>query len=40
VIAVLLGYLIAGEKISLIQIFGMGVILIAAYGANRVEFTT
>jgi len=40
VIAVLLGYLIAGEKITLIQIFGMIVILIAAYTANQVKFTT
>jgi drug/metabolite transporter (DMT)-like permease len=38
VIAVLLGYLIANEKITLIQIFGMVVILIAAYAANRVKF--
>jgi drug/metabolite transporter (DMT)-like permease len=40
VIAVLLGYLIAGEKITFIQIFGMIVILIAAYTANQVKFTT
>ena len=40
VIAVLLGYLIANEKISFIQILGMIVILIAAYIANQVKFTT
>ncbi|HEX3769086.1 MAG TPA: EamA family transporter [Puia sp.] len=40
VIAVLLGYFIANERISLIQIFGMIVILIAAYIANQVKFAT
>jgi drug/metabolite transporter (DMT)-like permease len=40
VIAVLLGYLIASERISLVQIFGMIVILIAAYIANQVKFAT
>jgi drug/metabolite transporter (DMT)-like permease len=40
VIAVLLGYMIANEKITLIQIFGMVVILVAAYIANQVKFTT
>lgn len=40
VIAVLLGYLIADERISFIQIFGMIVILVAAYIANRVKFAT
>ena len=38
VIAVLLGYLIANEKITLVQIFGMFLILIAAYIANQVKF--
>jgi drug/metabolite transporter (DMT)-like permease len=38
VIAVLLGYFIANERITLIQIFGMIVILIAAYTANQVKF--
>jgi drug/metabolite transporter (DMT)-like permease len=40
VIAVLLGYLIADERISFIQIFGMVVILAAAYIANQVKFAT
>jgi drug/metabolite transporter (DMT)-like permease len=40
VIAVLLGYFIAGEKISLIQIFGMAIIIVAAFMANRVKFET
>ncbi len=40
VIAVLLGYLIADERISFIQIFGMIVILVAAYIANQVKFAT
>jgi drug/metabolite transporter (DMT)-like permease len=40
VIAVLLGYFIANEKITFIQIFGMVVILVAAYIANQVKFTT
>jgi drug/metabolite transporter (DMT)-like permease len=40
VIAVFLGYLIAGEKITLFQVFGMLVILVAAYLANLVEFTS
>ena len=40
VIAVLLGYFIADERISFIQIFGMIVILIAAYIANQVKFAT
>jgi drug/metabolite transporter (DMT)-like permease len=39
VIAILLGYLIANEAITIIQIIGMAVILIAAYLANRVKFT-
>lgn len=38
VIAVLLGYLIADERISLIQIFGMVIIVVAAFMANRVKF--
>ena len=38
VIAVLLGFLIADEKIKLIQILGMALILIAAYMANQVKF--
>ncbi|HEY2649318.1 MAG TPA: EamA family transporter [Puia sp.] len=38
VIAVLLGYFIANERITLIQIFGMIVILVAAYTANQVKF--
>jgi drug/metabolite transporter (DMT)-like permease len=40
VIAVLLGYLIANEKIKLIQVLGMLLILIAAYMANQVKFKT
>jgi drug/metabolite transporter (DMT)-like permease len=40
VIAVLLGYFIANERITLIQIFGMIVILVAAYIANQVKFAT
>ncbi|HEY2348749.1 MAG TPA: EamA family transporter, partial [Puia sp.] len=40
VIAVLLGYFIASERITLIQIFGMIVILVAAYAANQVKFAT
>jgi drug/metabolite transporter (DMT)-like permease len=40
VIAVLLGYFIASEKIYLIQILGMVMILIAAYVANQVKFET
>ena len=40
VIAVLLGYLIANEKITLLQIFGMAIILISAYFANLVKFTS
>jgi drug/metabolite transporter (DMT)-like permease len=40
VIAVLLGYFIANEKIYLIQILGMVLILIAAYVANQVKFET
>ena len=39
VIAVLLGYFIADELITLSQIIGMVVILIAAYLANRVKFS-
>ncbi len=39
VIAVLLGYLVANEAISTIQIIGMMVILIAAYLANKVKFS-
>ena len=38
VIAVLLGYLFANESISVIQVIGMLVILIAAYLANSVKF--
>jgi drug/metabolite transporter (DMT)-like permease len=40
VIAVILGYIIAGEKISLIQVFGMITIIVAAFIANSVKFTT
>jgi drug/metabolite transporter (DMT)-like permease len=40
VIAVILGYLIADEKITLIQILGMVIIIIAAFIANSVKFTT
>ena len=40
VIAVILGFLIANEKITLIQILGMVLILIAAYMANLVKFNT
>jgi drug/metabolite transporter (DMT)-like permease len=40
VIAVFLGFLIANEKITLIQIFGMVLILVAAYMANMVKFKT
>jgi drug/metabolite transporter (DMT)-like permease len=40
VIAVLLGYLIADEKITTTQVIGMIVILIAAYLANSVKSTT
>ena len=39
VIAVLLGYLIAGEQITIVQILGMVLILVAAYMANQVKFT-
>lgn len=39
VIAVILGYFIAGEIISLSQIIGMVIILVAAYLANTVKFT-
>ncbi len=39
VIAVLLGWLIAGETINLTQIIGMIIILVAAYLANRVKFS-
>jgi drug/metabolite transporter (DMT)-like permease len=38
VIAVLLGFLIAGEQITIIQILGMVLILVAAYMANQVKF--
>jgi drug/metabolite transporter (DMT)-like permease len=38
VIAVLLGYLIAKEEISIVQIIGMCIILVAAYLANNVKF--
>ncbi len=38
VIAVILGYLIANEEISAIQIVGMCIILLAAYLANNVKF--
>lgn len=37
VIAVLLGYLVANEKITVIQIIGMCIILLAAYLANSVK---
>jgi len=40
VIAVLLGYLIADERISFFQIFGMVVILVSAYIANQVKFAS
>jgi drug/metabolite transporter (DMT)-like permease len=40
VIAVLLGFLIANEKITPVQILGMVLILVAAYMANRVKFKT
>jgi len=40
VIAVLLGYLIANEQITIIQILGMVLILVAAYMANQVKFNT
>jgi drug/metabolite transporter (DMT)-like permease len=40
VIAVLLGYFIADEKITLIQILGMIIIIAAAFIANLVKFTT
>jgi drug/metabolite transporter (DMT)-like permease len=40
VIAVLLGFLIAGEQITIIQILGMVLILVAAYMANQVKFKT
>jgi drug/metabolite transporter (DMT)-like permease len=40
VIAVILGYFIAGERISLIQILGMITIIVAAFIANSVKFTT
>jgi drug/metabolite transporter (DMT)-like permease len=40
VIAVILGYIVIGETITTIQIVGMIVILIAAYLANRVKFST
>ena len=39
VIAVLLGYIIANEEISFIQIIGMVIILIAAYLANSVKLS-
>jgi drug/metabolite transporter (DMT)-like permease len=40
VIAVLLGFLIANEQITMIQILGMALILVAAYLANQVKFNT
>ncbi|MFD2147177.1 EamA family transporter [Mucilaginibacter antarcticus] len=40
VIAVLLGYLVANEIITTSQVFGMVVILLAAYLANKVKFST
>ena len=40
VIAVLLGFLIANEQITIVQILGMVLILVAAYMANQVKFTT
>ncbi len=39
VIAVILGYLIADEPISISQVIGMVIILIAAYLANKVKFS-
>jgi drug/metabolite transporter (DMT)-like permease len=39
VIAVLLGYLVADEAITISQVIGMVIILIAAYLANTVKFT-
>jgi drug/metabolite transporter (DMT)-like permease len=39
IIAVLLGVLVAGEEISLVQIIGIAVILIAAYLSNRVKLS-
>jgi drug/metabolite transporter (DMT)-like permease len=40
VIAVILGYFIANEKITGLQIFGMIIILVAAWLANNVKFKT
>lgn len=40
VIAVLLGFLIADEKITIVQILGMVLILVAAYMANQVKFSS
>ena len=40
VIAVILGFFIAGEKITLLQILGMVLIIVAAYIANLVKFKT
>jgi len=40
VIAVLLGFLIANEQITVVQILGMVLILVAAYMANQVKFKT
>ena len=39
VIAVILGYFVAAEIITISQVIGMVIILIAAYLANRVKFT-
>lgn len=40
VIAVLLGYMIAGEKITAAQIVGMAIILVSAYLSNKVKLKT
>jgi drug/metabolite transporter (DMT)-like permease len=40
VIAVILGFLIAGEQITIVQILGMVLILVAAYMANQVKFAS
>lgn len=38
IIAVLLGYLFAGEVLTISQVIGISIILIAAYSANKVKF--
>jgi drug/metabolite transporter (DMT)-like permease len=40
IIAVILGVLVAGEKISLVQVGGIAIILLAAYLSNRVKLNT